>query len=277
METIIPKLHASAPEPLGFGPSLEIRAFLLQRERGNLLIYRSATLEQDVEAGGALGGVSRQYLNHHHEASPACDWVARTFDAPLHVHEADARAASQVCNVDETFSERVALDEDFEIIPIPGHTSGATAFLWDTGQHRTLFTGDTVFFIRGRWRAAVLDGVSDRERYIESLELIRTLDFDIVVPGIASAGRTVKLPPCNDATVRNARSSNVMMRRERYLRASTTNEVSARPSSRSRWRRASPRATPSSSRVRHSTRKVPSARSSRKASSTSMPRRVRIR
>src|SRR5215213_5691549 len=35
-----------------------------------------------------------------------------------------------------------------------------------------------------RW----LDGVSDRERYIESLELIRTLDFDLIVPGIAPAG-----------------------------------------------------------------------------------------
>jgi glyoxylase-like metal-dependent hydrolase (beta-lactamase superfamily II) len=89
--------------------------------------------------------------------------------------------------VDETFSGRHKLDEDFEIIPIPGHTGGATAFLWDTGQHRVLFTGDTVFFIRGRWRAAVLDGVSDRERYIESLELIRTLDFDLVAPGIAPA------------------------------------------------------------------------------------------
>jgi hypothetical protein len=37
--------------------------------------------------------------------------------------------------------------------------------------------------------AAVLDGVSDRERYIESLELIRTLDFDLIVPGIAAAGQ----------------------------------------------------------------------------------------
>jgi glyoxylase-like metal-dependent hydrolase (beta-lactamase superfamily II) len=136
----------------------------------------------------ALGGVSRQYLNHHHEASPACDWVARTFGAPLYVHEADARAASELCNLDETFSGRHKIDEDFEIIPIPGHTSGATAFLWDTGQHRALFTGDTVFFIRGRWRAAVLDGVSDRERYMQSLELIRGLDFDFVVPGIAPAG-----------------------------------------------------------------------------------------
>ena len=90
--------------------------------------------------------------------------------------------------MDATFSKRHKLDEDFEIIPIPGYTSGTTAFLWDKGQHRALFTGDTVFFIRGRSTAAVLDGVSDRERYIGSLELIRTLDFDLVVPGIASAG-----------------------------------------------------------------------------------------
>ena len=138
---------------------------------------------------GDLGGISRQYLNHHHEASPACDWVANTFDAPLHVHEEDAAAAAEICNVDATFSERHKLDENFEVIPIPGHTSGATAFLWDSGQHRVLFTGDTIFFGRDKWRAAVLDGVSDRDRYIESLELIRSLDFDLVVPGISSAGQ----------------------------------------------------------------------------------------
>jgi len=188
MDTVIPGLYASAPEPLGFGPSLEIRAFLLQRERGNLLIYRSAALEQDVAAVNDLGGISRQYLNHHHEASPACDWVARTFDAPLHVHEKDAPSVSEICNVSATFSERHHAGGDFEIVPIPGHTEGATAFLWDTREHRVLFTGDTIFFVRGRWRAAVLEGVSDRERYIESLELIRSLDFDLVVPGIAPAG-----------------------------------------------------------------------------------------
>jgi hypothetical protein len=189
MNTVISGLYAAEPEPLGFGPSLEIRAFLLQREGGNLLVYRSAALEQDVETVNSLGGISRQYLNHHHEASPACDWVANTFGAPLHVHEDDAAAAAEICNVDATFSERHKLDEDFEVIPIPGHTGGATAFLWDSGQHRVLFTGDTIFFGRSNWRAAVLDGVSDRDRYIESLELIRSLDFDLVVSGIAPAGR----------------------------------------------------------------------------------------
>jgi hypothetical protein len=189
MNTVISGLYAAEPEPLGFGPSLGIRAYLLQREGGNLLLYRSAALEQDVETVNGLGGISRQYLNHHHEASPACDWVANTFGAPLHVHEDDAAAAAEICNVDATFSERHKLDEDFEVIPIPGHTGGATAFLWDSGQHRVLFTGDTIFFGRSKWRAAVLDGVSDRDRYIESLELMRTLDFDLVVPGIAAAGR----------------------------------------------------------------------------------------
>ncbi len=189
MDKVIPGLYASTPEPLGFGPSLEIRAFLLQRERGNLLVYRSGMLERDAEEINTLGGISRQYLNHHHEASPACEWVAKTFEAPLHVHEKEAPSVSEICNVAETFSKRHYLDDDFEVIPVPGHTSGATAFLWDTGQRRCLFTGDTIFFPRGEWVAAVLDGVSDRERYIESLELIRTLDFDLIVPGIAATGQ----------------------------------------------------------------------------------------
>lgn len=189
MDNVIPGLYASTPEPLGFGPSLEIRAFLLQRERGNLLVYRSGMLERDVEEINALGGISRQYLNHHHEASPASDWVAESFGAPLQVHEKEAPSVSEICNVAETFSERHFLEHDFEVIPVPGHTSGATAFLWNTGRHRCLFTGDTIFFHRDIWVAAVLDGISDRERYIKSLELIRTLDFELIVPGIAAAGQ----------------------------------------------------------------------------------------
>jgi glyoxylase-like metal-dependent hydrolase (beta-lactamase superfamily II) len=100
----------------------------------------------------------------------------------------DAPSVSEICNVSATFSEPHHAGDDLEIVPIPGHTEGATAFLWDTGEHRVLFTGDTIFFARGRWRAAVLEGVSDRERYKESLELIRSLEFDLVVPGVAPAG-----------------------------------------------------------------------------------------
>lgn len=188
MQNVIPKLHASKPEPLGFGPSLEIRAFLLEREDGNIVVYRSAKLERDADEIRELGGVSRQFLNHHHEASPATGRISEIFGAPLFIHEADAAEVSKAARVDETFSERHSIGDDFEVIPTPGHTAGATAFSWDTGEHRVLFTGDTLFFGRRGWRAAVLDGVSDREKYIESMELIRSLDFDLVVPGIAAEG-----------------------------------------------------------------------------------------
>lgn len=189
MNTVIPGLHASAPESLPFGPSLEIRAFLLQREPGNLLIYRADTLEREVAAINELGGISRQYLNHRHEAAPACDWVAATFGAPLHCHAAEAPAVSASCHVEHTFSERHRLDHDFEVIPTPGHTSGASAYLWDSGEHRCLFAGDTIVIREGDWAAVLLDGVSDRDRYIASLELIRALDFDLLVPSVATTGQ----------------------------------------------------------------------------------------
>jgi glyoxylase-like metal-dependent hydrolase (beta-lactamase superfamily II) len=183
MESAIDGLHASAPEPLPFAPSLLARAFLLEREQGNLLIYSVSGLAASGAAIEHLGGISRQYLNHRHEAGFASDWVT----APLFVHENEREAVEAKAHVRATFRRRHKLDDDFEVIPTPGHTSGATAYLWDTGRHRLLFTGDTIFLKDGEWVTALLDS-SDRERYVESLELIRELDFDVLVPWIATDG-----------------------------------------------------------------------------------------
>ena len=179
MESAIAGLYASAPEPLGFAPSLHARAFLLRRDRGNLIIYSVSHL--DLDALQSLGGVSRQYLNHRHEAGLASDQVG----VPLFVHERERESVEETLHVRGTFSRRHTLDDDFEVIPTPGHTKGTTAYLWDSGQHRFLFTGDTVFLKHGEWVAAVL-GSSDVGPYVESLEQIRELDFDVLVPWIAS-------------------------------------------------------------------------------------------
>ena len=42
--TTVPRLYASSPERLPFAPSLEIRAFVLQRSHGNLLLYSTKGL-----------------------------------------------------------------------------------------------------------------------------------------------------------------------------------------------------------------------------------------
>jgi glyoxylase-like metal-dependent hydrolase (beta-lactamase superfamily II) len=184
METGIAGLRASAPESLPFAPELEIRSFLLLRERGNILIYSTTGLESDAAAIAELGGISRHYLNHWHEAMFASDWV----DAPLFVHEAERSHVRKAYDVRGTFSRRHTLDDDFEVIPAPGHTGGATAYLWDNGEHRLLFTGDSVYLSDDEWVAAVLSS-SDRGLYIESLELIRELDFDVLVPWAATGGK----------------------------------------------------------------------------------------
>jgi glyoxylase-like metal-dependent hydrolase (beta-lactamase superfamily II) len=167
---------ASPPGTLSFAPDLRIRSFLLPRERGNLLIYGAPS--------GPSSEIARVYLGHAHEvlvggAAP---------DAPLFVHAADRDAVARHHQVRGAFSRRHRLDDDFEAIPIPGHTPGSTAYLWDGGEHRYLFTADSIYLHDGEWVAAVL-GSSDRERYLESLELIRGLDFDVLVPWAATVDR----------------------------------------------------------------------------------------
>ena len=156
MESAVEGLRASPPEALPFAPELDIRAFVLEREQGNILIYSTTGVQAD--------DVSRHYLNHRHEAS----FASGSIGAPLFVHERERSSVERAYHVRGTFSRRHTLDDDFEVIPTPGHTPGATAYLWDSGRHRFLFTGDTLFLHRGEWRAAVLDS-SDRDSYVESL------------------------------------------------------------------------------------------------------------
>ena len=176
-------LYATAPQPLPFAPSLHIRGFVLPREAGNVLIYSTGRLADDAAGIAEIGDIRRHYLNHHHEAMFASDWV----DAPLFVHEDDSGPTAEAYEIRGTFDRRHTFEGDLEVIPIPGHTPGATAYLWDSGERRFLFTGDSLYLHRGEWVAAVLAS-SDRDRYIESLELLRSLDFDVLVPWAASAG-----------------------------------------------------------------------------------------
>ncbi len=188
MEVVLPGLYASPPEPLPFAPSLVVRAFLLRRDQGNLLVYSTGTVAAQAGRITELGGVTRRYLNHWHEAGFGCAGAAEAVAAPLYCNEKERESVASDCEVTGVFSGRTTLDDDFELIPTPGHTPGATAYLWDSGEHRLLFSGDTLYLDDGEWVAAVLES-SDRDAYVESLEAIRELDFDVLVPWVATGGQ----------------------------------------------------------------------------------------
>lgn len=184
MERLFDNLYAVAAERLSFAPAFTGRAFLLRRSVGNILIYSSGRIAEEADALLAQGGIARHYLNHQHQAMPTCDWVSERFGAKLFVPELEMRAIAEIYHVGGTFTRRELHFPDFEVIPIPGHTVGSACFLWNDGERRYLFTGDTIYLKDNIWTAAVL-GSSDRKAYIQSLRLIGELNFDVLVPSMA--------------------------------------------------------------------------------------------
>ena len=128
--------------PIARHPRLPARS----ATRGNLLIYSTDGVGDEADAIEDLGGVSRHYLNHGHEAMFR---LRRGRRAAVR-----ARGRARVGRAElprprhllEAPHARRRLRGD----PDPGHTPGATAYLWDSGEHRFLFTGDTIYLRRGR-------------------------------------------------------------------------------------------------------------------------------
>jgi glyoxylase-like metal-dependent hydrolase (beta-lactamase superfamily II) len=176
-------LWATPAAPLPFDQTISVRAFLVERDAGNVLVYNAPGLEAAAGDIRGRGEVTRLLINHGHEGM----FGPPPIDAPIFVHERDRADLGSAIAVAGTFRGREKIGADIDVIPIPGHTPGSTAYLWDNGAHRFLFTGDSVWLDHGEWVAVVLDP-GGRQDYIDSLKLMRDLDFDVLVPWGATEG-----------------------------------------------------------------------------------------
>lgn len=179
---VFPGLRTTAPAPLPFLAGVVVRSFLLERDGVNTVIYNSPALG-DTDEIRRLGPTDGILINHWHEEMYGRPEV----DAPVFVHERDRAQAEKRLIVDGVFRGRHQWGDDLEVIPAPGHTAGATVFLWRTAGHRVLFTGDSLWNRGGRWEAVVL-GESSPADYVRSLELMAELDADVIVPWAALEG-----------------------------------------------------------------------------------------
>jgi hypothetical protein len=170
-------LLAMPPASLPYQANVLVRSFLLRRPAGDVIVYNSPGVTTTAPEIRRLGGATRLLVNHAHEAM----YGEPDLDVPIFVHERDRAEAAHSLSIAGVFTDRETLGGDLEVIPTPGHTAGTTSFLWDTGDHRFLFTGDFVWIESGEWKAVVLDPES-RDEYLTSLALIRDLDFDVLVP-----------------------------------------------------------------------------------------------
>lgn len=179
-------LLATPTARLPYQHNVLLRSYILERPQGNVVVYHSPGVSESAESIRALGAPVRLLINHSHEAM----YGRPGLDVPVWVHRGDRSEVAESLDVAGVFNEREMIDEDLEVIPTPGHTPGTTSYLWDNGTHRFLFTGDFIWLEDGEWKAVVLNPALRRD-YLDSLALVRGLDFDVLVPW----GTTEGYPP----------------------------------------------------------------------------------
>lgn len=183
MRQILPDLWITEPElpdPRNW-PDLKFHGFLLVREQGNLLFNR-AQHAADHDAIAALGGVSRHYIAHGHEAGPGLGAVKKRFGNVLLAHSAASGDVAPHTQIDHVLEGGEAFPDGVEVIRTPGHTASNVAFKLRSGQGETyLFVGDTLFPVRGRWEAIVFpDEGGDKAQLKRSLSDLAEHDPDVV-------------------------------------------------------------------------------------------------
>lgn len=162
-------------------PGLTTHAYLWTEAR-NVLFYSVAT-DVDFDELEALGGISDQYLSHRDEAGPMLGQIARRFGTRLHASAAELLDIGKHAHVDVPLGSRHVDANGVEVIPTPGHTPGSTCYLvTGAGGRRYLFTGDTIFRgASGDWVAGFIAGMSDAAALAKTLDLLATLEPDVVI------------------------------------------------------------------------------------------------
>ena len=183
LETLLAGLHATPPSPLPFMAGVDLRSFVLDTEQGPVVIYNTPGIDKAQEEITSRGIPRRLLINHWHEGMSGTP----ALNIPTFVHARNRSQLESSMPVTGTFDRHDRIGDDLEVIPSLAHTPGTTFYLWNSGEHKVLFVGDSFWVEDGIWKAVFL-GESDRKRFLETLEHMRDLDFDVLAPWPAQRG-----------------------------------------------------------------------------------------
>lgn len=114
-------------------------SFLITRAHGNAMVDAPRWTRHVTDAIERLGGLAMVLLTHRDDVADA-ERYASHFGARVFIHEDDRAAAPYASDIIDG-REPIALDGDLRVIPLPGHTKGSVAFLF---EDRCLFSGDSL-------------------------------------------------------------------------------------------------------------------------------------
>ena len=163
-------------------------SYFVRHERGNWLIDSPRYLEPLARRFESLGGIAFIFLTHRDDVADAAKY-ARRFGARRIIHRRELAAQPEAEIVIDSL-EPIRLDDDFLVVPTPGHTAGHCVL---NHANRYLFTGDHLWWDRD---TQSLDASREYcwwswETQLQSLARLQALDFEWVLPG---HGQRVQLP-----------------------------------------------------------------------------------
>ena len=138
-----PGLHSIHTQP---SFAIGQRAFLVQTPQGNLL-WDCVSLLDDatITTVKSFGGIAAIAISHPHYYSSMVDWSAAFGDAPIYIHEADARWVMRPdARVRFWRGPSTAVLDSLTLILTPGHFDGFQVLHWKDGAggRGALLSGD---------------------------------------------------------------------------------------------------------------------------------------
>jgi glyoxylase-like metal-dependent hydrolase (beta-lactamase superfamily II)/ferredoxin len=162
-------------------------SYYLQHAEGNWLIDSPRYLKHLVDAFERMGGLRYIFLTHEDDVADASRYAKR-FGATRIIHRADLAALPEAEWVIDG-RRPVSVSKQFQIIPVPGHTPGSMALLYDD---RYLFTGDHLWWDRDRHRLDIPQVYVWNQHDLEqSTQRLLNVQFEWVLPG---HGDRINLP-----------------------------------------------------------------------------------
>lgn len=162
-------------------------SYFVEHPDGNWLVDSPRYLTQLGEWMRQKGGLRYIFLTHEDDVAESARY-AKAFGATRIIHRADAKAAPEAEWI-VAGDEEIQVSPQFRLIPVPGHTEGSLALLYDG---RFLFSGDHLWWdrdLRGLGAAERL--VWDGPRLVASLARLLAHRFEWLLPG---HGERVTLP-----------------------------------------------------------------------------------
>ena len=168
--------------------SFGANSYLIRHPDGNWLVDSPRYMKHLVDALERMGGLRYIVLTHEDDVADAARYAAR-FGATRIIHRADAEAMPDAEWIVDG-SDSIPLAPQFNLIPVPGHTPGSSALLYD---QRFLFTGDHLWWDpETRSLQAPRQLVWRSRAMVQSLEKLLDYRFEWVLAG---HGDRIKLTP----------------------------------------------------------------------------------